>query len=784
MRSLIAPPLPPGGYTNPSLSMPDAFSPKPGSAEGLTPTGQEDTHPAIPAAAGTSAAPDSVLGPYRLLRLVGEGGMGEVWLAEQQQPVRRFVALKLIKAGMDTREVVARFEYERQALASLDHPAIAKVFDAGSSVLGRPYFVMEYVTGTPITTYCDEHRLNTRERLELFVQVCEGVQHAHQRAILHRDLKPSNILVTEVDGRPTPKIIDFGVAKAISQGLADGNSFTRVGALIGTPEYMSPEQALSAGEDIDTRSDVYSLGVVLYELLVGVLPLQLSTLPLDELLRALREQDSAKPSTKVRVTPQPSASATHRGTDTATLRKELRGDLDAITLKALAKEPARRYASATEFAADIRRYLHNEPVAARPGSVAYRTGKYVRRHRITIAVAASLILLLAAFTVAQALQLRRTKRERDRADRITAFMTRMFKVSNPSESRGSQITAREILDKASSEIDTGLANDPELRAQMQQVMGTVYWNLGLYSRAEPLLRKALNSRSRRFGDQNADTAESMNTLARLYMDEGHYADAERLHRQTLEIRRKILGPDHLETLTSMSGLANALGAQGHYAESERLQREAFEGLRQKLGPEHIETLRAMNNLATTMNLESHFPQAAELHREALAIERRVYGPENVETLRSMNNLASDLGNLGQLAEADKLDGEALRIERRVLGPEHPDTLRSMSALANDLALLGRYEEAEKQLRETLELQRRVLGENHPDTAITTYELALIAAKRGRTAEALSLLRQSLQRGLDATTIATMSEEPELKPLHGNPQFEALLKEAQGRLPRR
>ena len=326
--------------------------------------------------------PGQTLGPYRLLQPIGSGGMGEVWLAEQKHPVRRRVALKLIKAGMDTREVVARFESERQALALMDHPNIAKVFDAGATPQGRPYFAMEYVTGIPITQYCDKHKMALRERLELFVHVCDGVQHAHQKAIIHRDLKPTNILVGEVDGRPVPRIIDFGLAKATAQGLTAETLFTQAGAIMGTPAYMSPEQADPAGVDVDTRTDVYSLGVVLYELLTGALPLEFHKLAFDEVLRRMREEEAPRPSTKLRTLgEQSSTTAQNRGSDPPTLARQLHGDLDAIALKALEKERSRRYGTPSELAADIGRYLGNEPVTAdrrapdtAPGSTGGGTG--------------------------------------------------------------------------------------------------------------------------------------------------------------------------------------------------------------------------------------------------------------------------------------------------------------------------------------------------------------------------------------------------------------------------
>jgi serine/threonine protein kinase len=429
------------------------------------------------------------IGPYRLLRKLGEGGMGQVWLAEQTVPVRRQVALKLIRAGMYDDSVVQRFQSEQQSLAVMNHPAIAKVFDAGSTTEGQPYFVMEYVDGPSITRYCDSKKLKVRERLELFIKMCEGVQHAHQKAIIHRDLKPSNVLVVEVDGKPVPRIIDFGIAKAISsQPSAEQTMFTRVGALVGTPGFMSPEQADPSVLDVDTRTDVYSLGVILYVLLTGMLPFdpeQWRRKPFDEVLRQLREEVPSRPSTKLSIEKYAAtAVAERRGTGPRELVTLLRGDLDWITMKALERDRARRYGTPSELAADIWRYLRHELVVARPASTGYRLTKYVRRHRVAVGVAAGLVLLLAGFAVVQAVQLRRITRERDRANRITEFMTGMFKVSDPDESRGNTVTAREILDNASKDIESGLAKDPELQSQLMGVMGKVYNSLGLYPQAE------------------------------------------------------------------------------------------------------------------------------------------------------------------------------------------------------------------------------------------------------------------------------------------------------------
>ncbi|MGA7524463.1 MAG: serine/threonine-protein kinase [Acidobacteriaceae bacterium] len=778
--------------------------------------------------------PDEVLAPpkrkidsYDLLELIGEGGMGEVWLAEQKEPVRRRVAIKLIKAGMDTREVVARFESERQALALMDHPAIAKVFDAGSTAEGRPYFVMEYVAGTPITTYCDRHKLTTRRRLELFVQVCEGVQHAHQKAIIHRDLKPSNILVTEIDGKPMPRIIDFGLAKATAQRLTDASIYTRVGAVLGTIDYMSPEQADSGGEDIDTRTDVYSLGVVLYQLLAGALPLDLKKLAQEEMLRRLREQDVLRPSSRILTQGGDSAiTAQNRGTDPSSLMRQLRGDPDAVSLKALEKDRKRRYGSPSELAEDIGRYLRNEPVSAHVPSAGYRAGKYIRRHRLGVAISAAAVLLLAGAAITEAIQLRRitqerdhANRERERADRVTQFMTSMFKVSNPSESRGKTITAREILDKASSDIGTSLTKDPELQAEMLHVMGDVYDNLGLYPRAQSLQTQSMEIRQRVLGPAHPETLESKNSLANVLAQEGHYAEAEKLNRENLDLRRRVLGPEHSDTLRSMNDLAIDLKEEGHYAEAEKLDRQTLDLRRRILGPEDPDTLGSMNDLANDLSDEGHYAEAEKLYREALDIDRRVLGPEHPRTLGSMNDLAMNLKEEGNYAEAEKLYREALDIDRRVLGPEHPDTLYTMDNLANDLsdeghyaeaeklyreelevdrrvfgpeyretlnamgnlAMLmtqeGHYSEAEKLNRETLDIERRVLGPEHPYTAVVAYNLACILGHENRRSEALSVLQQALDHGLPPYVALGMDKDPDLKSLRGDPRFEALVARA-------
>jgi eukaryotic-like serine/threonine-protein kinase len=837
----------------------------PGNPEGAVPerptvAGDTDVTATL-ADLGQSAG--GVIGPYHLLHRIGVGGMGEVWLAEQKEPVRRRVALKLIKAGMDTREVVARFESERQALALMDHPAIAKVFDAGSTPQGRPYFVMEYVNGVPITMYCDKHRLTMEQRLDLFIRVCEGVQHAHEKAILHRDLKPSNILVSEVDGKPAPRIIDFGVAKATAQRLTPETLFTQVGEVVGTPAYMSPEQADSGGVDVDTRTDVYSLGVVLYELLVGALPLDFSTTTPDQFRNRLRDEEVPRPSTKLRPSSQKSdTAAQQRSTDLTALLRKLRGDLDAITLKCLEKERARRYGTPAEVAADIGRYLRHEPVVARPASLIYRARKYARRNRLGVGVAAGAVLLLLSAAIAQTLQLRRTERERDRADRITKFMTDMFKVSNPSEARGNDIRAREILDKASGEVDTGLSKDPELQARMMHVMGTVYESLGLYSKAESLFGRAaeirravlgptnrdtLNSssklvlvlgeesrfpeaeklgretmelRSRAFGPKDRDTLDSATELAVILDDEGRFSDAERLNRETLDIASRAYGPQDQVARVTRQHLAIDFAYEGKYPDAEKVFREIYETDRKRLGdddpkviaeennlgsillqedrysesekvyrdnltiklrvlgPEHPQTLMTMGNLAQVLRSEKHYLEAATLLRDALAVELKTLGPDHRTTLVTKGNLAETLADEGENAEAEQLTRETLESERRVLGPDHSDTLATMEVLGEVLKNEKRYTESEKTYRETLEARRRQFGDDHPDTSLVAYSLAAVQALEGKRDEAFANLAFAFSHQPLPHLRENLETDDDLRSLHGDPRFAALVAKAQ------
>jgi non-specific serine/threonine protein kinase/serine/threonine-protein kinase len=703
-------------------------------------------------------APSNVIGPYQLLEVIGEGGMGQVWLAEQKYPVRRRVAIKLIKVGMDTREVVARFESERQALALMDHPAIAKVFEAGSTPAGRPYFVMEYVAGMPITDYCDKHRLNLRQRMELFILVCEGVQHAHQKAIIHRDLKPSNILVSEIDGKPMPRIIDFGVAKATSQKLSGGTMHTQLGSVIGTLGYMSPEQADSAGEDIDTRTDVYSLGAILYELLVSALPLDLHQLAFDEVLHRLRDQDAPRPSTRLRTLGESSAmAAKNRGADAPTLVRQLRGDPDAIALKALEKDRKRRYASASDLAVDIGRYLRNEPVTALPPSAAYRTRKYVRRHRLGVAMAGAGLLLLVGFAVVQAVELRRISRERDRADRISQFMMKMFKVSNPSEARGNSVTAREILDKASQQIGGGLNDDPELRARLIGTMAQTYAGLGLYGRAQALSQEALAIEQPLLGANHRLTLSTESELAQDIRAQGHLVEAEQRLRTTLTAQQKALGPDDPDTIATMDRLGYALSNEAHHTEAEALFRQTLPAERRVFGPDDAQTMNTLNELAQTLTVQGRYAEADQIYTELIAAQRQSLGADHPATLLSMEHAAENLTEEGRYGEAEKLENEVIAAQTRVLGPDHPQTLRTETFLAITLMKEGRFAEADKLQTQVIAAKRRVLGPSHASTLQSMEFEALALSGEGRYAESDKMFQEVIDIAGKTNQPATVDE---------------------------
>jgi serine/threonine protein kinase len=746
------------------------------------------------------------VGPYLIRELIGEGGMGSVYRAEQRAPIQRVVALKLIKLGMDTREVVARFESERQALALMDHPNVAKVLDAGATETGRPYFVMEFVKGEPITRYADRHKLTVRQRLELFTQACEAIQHAHQKAIIHRDLKPSNILVTQVNGKPQVKVIDFGVAKALSQRLTERTLFTETGQLIGTPEYMAPEQAEgSAVLDTDTRSDVYSLGVVLYELLSGALPFDPKTLRsagYNEIQRIIRETDPPRPSTRLsRLGKGAEEVARLRQTSLEVLARQLKGELEWIPLKAMQKERARRYASATELADDIVNYLANQPLRAAPDSAAYRVRKFLRRNKAGVAASAAMVFLLLAGIAATAWQAyRATRAEREvraalrKAEDAVAdvravnqFLTEdLLASAAPEVTRGRELTVREALDRAAAAVARRLADRPLTEAAVRSVLADTYDALGKF---EPALAHAQAARDvfhRLRGPDDEQAIAATHEVGRELAKLHRHAEAEPMLRDALARARRVLGDEHPVTLTCASGLAMTLRMQERFAEAEPLYRSALEAHRRVHGPHSEQTARALNSLAVLMNTQLRAAEAEPLYRESLAIrakllgedhpaylstlanlsrvvhdqgkfdeaeammrrvlaeERRILGDDHPSTLLTMNNLASLLADQEKYEQAESLHRDAWERRTRALGPDHPDTLQSMANLGATLMKLARFDDAEPLLQSAMVKRRAVLGETHPYTIGTTMNLAMSHVMRGKLAEAEPLFARVCQ----------------------------------------
>ena len=742
------------------------------------------THAAAP---GPSDSPQRV-GPYRILRKVGEGGMGVVYEAEQDAPVRRRVALKLIKWGMDTREVLARFDSERQALALMNHPNIARVYDAGATAEGRPYFAMEYVQGIPITEYCDKHRLPIRNRLGLFMDVCEGVQHAHQKGIIHRDIKPSNILVSSQDDAPIPKIIDFGVAKATSQRLTEQTVFTEFGQVIGTPEYMSPEQAEMTNLDIDTRTDVYSLGVLLYELLTGRQPFDATELRcagLAEIQRRLREDEPPKPSSRVSGHAQDSTiSATNRRADVRALGRAISGDLDWITMKAMEKDRVRRYETPHALALDIGRHLNDEPVLAGPPSGLYRARKLFRRHRVPVLAASAVVLALIAGVIGTSWALQRAvgaerraaaeaveaRRQAAIAEAVNGFLNNdLLAAVMPSAApgQGKDVTMRQVLDAAAERIDRAsqpggrFAAEPLVEAGVRVTLGSTYRALGAYAAAEPHLRRAVELRRGALGAGHQETARVMNQLAVLHWRQGRFDLAEPVYRQVYEESRRTLGDDHQDTMAYEMNLASVYRAQGRFQDAEPLYQHNLETRLRVLGAEHPGTLDTMGNLANHYQETGRYDKAEALHRQALETRRRVQGTKAPSTVSEMNNLANDLALLQRYDEAGVMMRETLALKLELYGPAHPTTLNSVSSLADLKGALGHDAEAEALHRRALEGRIRALGPAHARTLQSSQGLAATLVNLGRYAEAERMAAAAGTRAaatLGATHLETVAAQ--------------------------
>ena len=756
------------------------------SAASTPPAGPSPAERTFPRDADSALLESVIAGRYKLRQEIGEGGMGSVFLAEQTQPIKRQVALKLIKAGMDSKTVLARFETERQALALMDHPNIAKVLDAGTTEHGRPFFVMELVKGIPLTDYCDQHRLELHERLTLFRQICSAVQHAHQKGIIHRDLKPTNILVESHDGKPVPKVIDFGLAKATSgMRLSEHSLFTAFGSVAGTPLYMAPEQAAFNALDVDTRADIYALGVILYELVTGSTPIQRDTLEraaLDEMFRMIREFEPPTPSSRISTSEALPSIAASRHVQPMQLSRLVRGDLDWIVMKALAKERNRRYDSAIGLANDVERFANHEPVSAGPPTAAYRMRKFIRRNRMQVAAAALVLLALVAGVAGTTVGLLEARRqsanaqkqeqlavaeaaakeqarqaeaqERQKAEKRLAQVTKMneilgsiFHNLNPANAAndGKPLSAvlGERLDRATVEIEGEATGDTLAVAQMQMTLGRSQLGLGYPKKALALFEKARATFTAKLGSDHPETLLSMSNLANSYADAGQNERALKLHEETLALQKVKLGPDHPLTLLGMENLAYSYTNTGQYERALKLHEETLALQKAKLGSDHPGTLHSMQNLANSYAAAGQIERALKLHEETLALRKAKLGPDHPDTLSSMNNLANSYADAGQNELALELLEETLALRKAKLGPDHRDTLMSMGNLAIGYANAGQHERALKLFEETLAWHKAKLGPGHPDTLTSMGDLASSYASAGQNELALKLREETL-----------------------------------------
>jgi non-specific serine/threonine protein kinase/serine/threonine-protein kinase len=739
-----------------------------------------------------SSQPPTRIGPYNIIQLLGEGGMGVVYEAEETVPVRRRVALKLVRKGLDdAREVLARFDAERRALAVMSHPGIARVLQAGSTDDGAPYFAMELVRGLPLTEFCDTKRLAVRERLQLFIGICEAVQHAHQKGVIHRDLKPSNILVTDEDGTPQPKIIDFGIAKALGPPPADA-ARTLAGFAMGTVAYMSPEQASTTAIDVDTRADIYSLGVMLYELLVGALPHDPAQVGMFEFLARLASGDTMPPTPSAglsTVLAQSDAIAQRRRTDLRHLQRALRGDLDWITMKAMHPDRVLRYETANGLAADLRRHLSNEPVAARPPSTRYRLEKFVRRHRMGVIVAGVASVLVAVSSVVATVGFVRARRaeqlaaeEAAAATQVADFMVDLFRQSDPNVQRRQNMTALALLEQGIRRVKMDLASQPLLQARLMQTMGTVETSLGKFAEARELLDAVLRTRERllgadhplvgetltslgeltrergeldeaeqyltralaireeALGSHNVDVATTMSMLAVLRVRQTRLAEAESLYQRVLAIDALVREPNDARTLRDMRGLAAVYRAMDRKVEADSLWRLVLQRQEQSLGADHPDVGSTLNNLGTLAYFDGRYEEAARYYARSRPIIEKAFGRDHPQTSGVINNQGEVLWKLKRYAEAEPLLRQALAIKERVYTPQHASIGISLNGLAGVLRDSGRPSEAEPLYQRALVIREQ--GSNPTDLAETLRDYAVLLRATGRGAQAAAFERRA------------------------------------------
>jgi non-specific serine/threonine protein kinase/serine/threonine-protein kinase len=728
----------------------------------LAPPGAVD---AVLAASAAPLPPGSFVGPYRIVALLGAGGFGVVYLAEQERPLRRRVALKLIKPGMDTRQVIARFETERQSLALMDHRSIAQVYDAGATDAGRPFFAMEFVPGVPITTFCDDERLSIRDRLVLFLDVCDAVQHAHQRAIIHRDLKPSNILVGRRDGVPLPKVIDFGIVKATGSPAGDRTLLTREGMVLGTLGYMSPEQAGAIPADVDTRSDIYSLGVVLYELLTGELPFdraRLQRVDWTEALRIIREEEPPSPTAKLtRGEPATSAGdrteraartaeiAGRRGADGRTLLRELHGELEWITLRALEKEPERRYPSASELSADIRRYLADEPVLARAPSTMYRIRTFARRHRAGVAAAALLLLAIVAGGVTSAVGFSRAvraehaaRREAEAASQVSDYLVSLFRASTPDRARGETITARTLLEEGTQRIRDSVKGDPRVRARLLTTLGSAHLNLALDEEGLGLLREALAVSESAAARDPEQVVGQLYELAHGLRVAGRYHDPEigELMDRALAILQESGNrrPDLLAKCLRLKGAS--LNDRGDRAAAEPLIERAIALAEAAARPDTLELLSMYGTWGHIAGESGQPGLREQRYLRALALAES-FGESPSWTVDLHQRLADHYSRAAEHGKAQVHTESAVRLAREIYPPDHPGVATALKAKLAALQARSDYEGALVVARERLDILRK--STRRADLAEPLNSMATLHYSLGRADSAVTYAEEAV-----------------------------------------
>jgi serine/threonine protein kinase len=663
---------------------------------------------------------DGRIGRYSLLKMLGEGGMGIVYLAQQDEPIKREIALKVIKPGMDTKRVISRFDTERQVLALLKHPNIAQVYDAGTTDSGRPYFVMEYVEGLPITEYCDQNKLSIEDRLGLFKQVCHAVHHAHQKGIIHRDIKPSNILVSTQDGRAIPKIIDFGVAKAISQPLTEKTVFTEHGQLFGTPEYMSPEQADMANEDIDTRSDIYSLGVLLYMLLTGVLPFDSDTLReggIEHIRKIIREIDPKTPSTRLSSLGDEAVNvAESRRTEVARLTKRLHKELEWIPLKAMRKERAERYQSASELAEDLESYLNGDALTAGPPSTVYRLKKFVRRNRALVTGIAAVVAVSIAGTIISTFFAIRAEQQARTSQAISNFLIDDLLASVQEVGKTKrEVTIESLLDVSSERLEGKFDGEPLIEASIRNVLGTTYYGLSNFEAAQSNMKRAIELRREHLGYNDLQALEWMMWLGWYYIQDSKYDEAEPILEDTVKGMRRILSDVNWNLLETISRLAWVYYNQERFDEAEKLQADALEVVQRKLGPNHLYAPNHMEGLAFVYWKRGDREKGLEINRKAVEIYQRHPGELPGANANISRSLAWMYMELGRYAEAEEQYKRTLELRRQMHGDNSPFTLKSVGELGTMYRKWKKYDEAEQLLLKAEEIASRVFGDNHKIT---------------------------------------------------------------------